>query len=67
MGNVVTFPEARDAIRVREVMPPAAELGTIIILPVVRVDHYVAEEPDDGLRDGGSQSGHKGRRPTARR
>ncbi|NVO16052.1 MAG: hypothetical protein HXX10_18625 [Rhodoplanes sp.] len=65
MGTIITFPAGRYVYNDGRGRSPD-EPATIIILPVVRVDRY-GDEPRDGMRDGGSAAGRKGRRPTARR
>ncbi len=45
MGTVVAFPEMRSAVR--DAVDTRIGSATVIILPVVRVEHYDEEPPGD--------------------
>ena len=65
MGTVVTFPESRRIARDAYVTGAQDASATIIILPVIRIEHY-SDEPSDGCSDGPTASGRKRRRRTTR-
>jgi hypothetical protein len=65
MGTVVTFPESRRIARDAYAIGTQNASATIIILPVIRIEHY-SDEPSDGCSDGPNASGRKRRRPTTR-
>ena len=63
MGTVISFPEHMHGVRVGTEDGGHGEPATVIILPVVRVEHY-DDEPATGT-DSGPRS-RSGRRPRGR-
>lgn len=63
MGTVVEFPEHGRSLRDGRVVGMRAELATVIILPVIRIERY-SEEPADS---GASRSQRRRRRRRASR
>ena len=47
MGTVVEFPELGRSTRDGRVIGMRAESATVIILPVIRIERFVNEEPAD--------------------
>jgi hypothetical protein len=66
MGSVIIFPEARRVLRIATSTVTPAETGSVVILPVVRIERH-ANEPSDGLSDDSSGSGGGKRRGRATR
>ena len=64
MGTVVTFPESRRSARDDYALGTQNASATIIILPVIRIEHY-SDEPDD-CSAGPTLPGRKRRRRTTR-
>jgi hypothetical protein len=62
MGTVLTFPSARPA---RDGISPRAGSATVIILPVVRIEHY-DDDPPGHAEPTSSSSGRKRRRRASR-
>ena len=65
MGTVVTFPESRRSARDAYAIGTQNASATIIILPVVRIEHY-SDEPSDDCSAGPHAPGRKRRRPATR-
>ena len=63
MGTVLTFPAARSAAR--DGIAPQAGSATVIILPVVRVEHY-DDDPPGNAEPTSSSPGRKRRRRASR-
>lgn len=65
MGIVIAFPEARRAHHACEPGAPA-EAGTVVILPVVRVERRSQEAAEQMSEDPTPPSGRRRRRPSRR-
>jgi hypothetical protein len=59
MGTVLTFPAARPA---RDGLAPQAGSATVIILPVVRIEHYDDDPPGHAEPTSSSPSRKRRRR-----
>jgi hypothetical protein len=60
---VIRFPEPDRVLRGARLIPGKAESATVIILPVIRIEHYT-DEPSDPATGRNSRRGR--RRPASR-
>jgi hypothetical protein len=64
MGIVVRFPEPAGGRRDSRSVAAGSESATVIILPVIRIEHHYDDEPTEDASGGGQGRGR--RRPVTR-